>query len=384
MNIALLILAAFAFLFWLSFALEMFLAYRSMAYLARVAPLEPGTGPSVSIIVPACNEEEKIEEAMRSLLGQDYHDYEIIAIDDRSTDRTGEILDRLAAADAHLRVDHIAELPVGWLGKNHALHDGASRARGEWLLFTDADVVMEPTTLRRSLAYAVGNRRDHLTLSPEVIMPGTLLKMFAATFVIVFSLFARPWKAVNPGSKRFVGVGAFNLVRSEVYQAIGGHSRIAMRPDDDMKLGKIIKRAGYSQEALIGHAMVSVEWYSSLREVIHGLTKNMFSGVDYRVSIVVLAVIAQVTTFIWPFVAVFITTGAVFWLNLGAVLIILSLFARVSPYAHGKRWHGVGFPVVSAILLYIMVRSTYLTLRHGGITWRDTFYPLDQLRRNAV
>lgn len=384
MHLALLVIAAFALLFWSSFALEMWLGYRRMWHLAQVPPLEPGVGPSVSIIVPACNEEKKIETAMHSLLKQDYHDYEIVAIDDRSTDRTGEILDRLALANPHLQVDHITQLPDEWLGKNHALHDGASRALGEWLLFTDADVVMEPGTLRRALAHAVGHKRDHLTLSPEVIMPGTLLKMFTATFVIFFSMFSRPWDAVKPKSRRFVGVGAFNLVRAEVYRAIGGHSRIAMRPDDDMKLGKIIKQGGYSQEALIGHGVVSVEWYSSLREVIHGLTKNMFSGVDYSIGVVVLSIKAMLTMFIWPFVAVCVTTSAVFWLNLGAVAIILALFAHVSPYAHGKWWHGVGFPVVCGVLLYIMARSTLLTLRSGGITWRGTFYPLDQLRRNAV
>lgn len=384
MAIALLIIAVVAFLFWFTFALDMLAGYRRMRHLARVAPLDSGVGPSLSIIVPACNEEKKIEGAMRSLLQQDYHDFEIVAIDDRSTDRTGEILDRLAASDPRLRVDHITHLPQGWLGKNHALHEGATRARGEWLLFTDADVVMAPTTLRKSLAYAIEHKLDHLTLSPEVVMPGTLLKMFTAAFVIFFSMYARPWNAVKSKSRSFVGVGAFNLVRAEAYRAIDGHSRIAMRPDDDMKLGKMIKQSGFRQEALIGHGMVSVEWYSSLQEVIYGLTKNMFAGVDYRLSIVVLSVVAQLTTFLWPFVAVFVTSGAVFWLNLSVVMIILALFGYVSPYAHGKRWHGIGFPVVCAILIYIILRSTFLTLRDRGITWRGTFYPLDQLRRNNV
>ena len=123
--------------------------------------------PTLSIVVPACNEEDTIERGMNSLLALDYPHLEIIAVNDRSTDRTGAILDRLALSDPRLRVLHVETLPAGWLGKNHAMHSGSQAAKGKWLLFTDADVVFAPDALRRTVAFAERECLDHLVLSPR-------------------------------------------------------------------------------------------------------------------------------------------------------------------------------------------------------------------------
>ena len=196
----------------------------------------------------------------------DYPELEITLVNDRSTDRTGEILDRLAGEFPQLNVVHLSELPGGWLGKNHALQLGASRSRGEWLLFTDADIVFDPSTLRRAITYVNAHQVDHLAATPDCHMPTWLLTCFAVTFAMYFSLFVRIWAVRNPRSTAHIGIGAFNLVRASVYQAVGGHETIRMRPDDDLKLGKIIKLAGYRQDVVNGTGLIGVEWYASVAE----------------------------------------------------------------------------------------------------------------------
>ena len=200
----------------------------------------------ISVVIPARNEKRHLEIALQSVLGQKYPTFEVIVIDDRSTDETGEILDRMAVQNPLLRVFHIQELPQGWLGKNFALSYGASKARGDLLLFTDADVIMEPTTMSRAVSYLIKERLDHMTLSPTLSMPSLILRIFVTGFYFFFSLYARPWKARDSKSHAHIGIGAFNLIRQKVYQTIGTHQVIAMRPDDDMKLGKIVKKNGFS------------------------------------------------------------------------------------------------------------------------------------------
>ena len=177
----------------------------------------PGALPSLSVIVPARNEATAIGRALASLLAQDYPGLEIVAVDDRSTDGTGDVLRELASANPSLRVLRIDALPSGWLGKNHALWRGAQRSTGTWLLFTDADVVFAPGTLRRTLAYALAERLDHLTLAPRLVSRSFMLGAFVAFFAYAFVALWGAYLANDPTSKRGVGVGAFNLVRREAY-----------------------------------------------------------------------------------------------------------------------------------------------------------------------
>jgi hypothetical protein len=213
-------------------------------------PATPDGNPRVSIIVPARDEEADIAEALTRLLTLDYDNYEVIAVDDRSTDRTGEIIDRIAAsAKAHgrLKVIHINSLPAGWLGKTHAMWTAAKQASGDWLLFTDADVLFKPDSLRRALAYAEAEPADHVVLLPRMIMKRPGEKMMIAFFQTLFVFGHRPWKVADPKAKDHMGMGAFNLVRRRVYDAIGSYERLRMEVLDDMKLGKVVKNAGYAQ-----------------------------------------------------------------------------------------------------------------------------------------
>ena len=380
-------------LFWLAVVtlvavvatvIEFAVGNRSLHRLRETLPLAGDAPPKVSIIVAGRNEARKIEAALQSVLAQDYRNLEFISVDDRSTDATGTILDRMAKQDSRLRVVHITELPKGWLGKNHAQHTGAGQASGELLLFTDADVVFEPTTISRAVNLMRRERLDHLAIAPDPRMPGTLLSMFGGAFTLFFGFYAKPWKARDPKSKRHIGIGAFNLVRAEAYRAVGGHTRIAMRPDDDMKLGKVIKLGGYRQDIVLGADFVSVEWYSSIGELVRGLEKNTFAGLEYNLAMLVASSVAQWLVFVWPYVALLVTQGPTWWLNLATVVALAALYVDNTRHHQQRWWHFVGFPVAVLLFQYIIWRATVKTLWNNGIDWRGTHYSLDELRANKV
>jgi len=381
--IFLLALAAVTLLIHLATTVAIWRGNRSIRSLADQPPLA-GPLPRVSIVIPARNEERNVEEALQSILALDYDNLEIDVVDDRSTDSTGEILDRMARANPRLRVVHVRELPPGWLGKNHALELGGHKATGDFLLFTDADVVLAPSALRRAVAAMEADGLDHLAVAPEIERPSVPFEMFIGVFSLFFALFVKPWKVPDPKSQSHVGIGAFNLVRASAWRAVGGHQRIAMRPDDDLKLGKLLKTSGFSQEMMFGRGMLRVEWYRSVRELIQGLMKNAFPGVDYRLSVVLSATVTQLTILVWPFLAVLVTSGATRWLNLASVAVLFTLCWLNAPLAGVRRWHGVGFPLATLLFLYILWRSTLTILWRGGIDWRGTHYPLAELKANRI
>lgn len=359
-------------------AIEFAVGNRSLRQLRNIPAGTPAG--KVSVIVAARNEAIKIEAALRSLLRQDYPNIEFIVVEDRSTDETDAILDRMEG----VKVVHIRDLPRGWLGKNHAQHTGAGHATGDFLLFTDADIHMESTVIGRAVNHLVAAKLDHLAIAPGITMPGTLLSMFGGAFTIFFGMYAKPWKARDPKSARHIGIGAFNLVRAEVYRAVGGHEPLRMRPDDDMKLGKLIKKSGYRQDMLLAGDMITVEWYSSVRELVKGLEKNSFAGVEYNLAIVVAASIAQLLCFVWPIVALFLTSGITWWLNLAVVAVVALMYIDNAPFHGLKRWHWIGFPLTALLFQYIIWNATLKTLLHDGIDWRGTHYSLAELKANKL
>jgi len=357
---------------------------RQIRFVRDLPAALPPRPPRVSLVVAARDEERHLNAALDTLLAQDYPDFEVIVVDDRSTDATPEILTRKAAQHERLRLLRIDVLPAGWLGKNHALEQGAQRASGTLLIFVDADVMMRAGTVSRVVGHALAVRRDHIAVAPEVMAPGLLLGMFVGTFMMFFSLFMRPWKAPDPSSRCFIGIGAFNLVRAEVYRAVGGHSRIAMRPDDDIKLGKIIKDAGYSQEMLSGRGWLGVEWYPSLAALVRGLEKNSLAGVNYSVATIAASTLMQGLCCIWPFAALALTADVTLALNIAICALLLAGYADAARLAGVPYWYAVGLPLTVAIFVWILWRATYITLRDGGITWRGTHYPLAALKANRV
>jgi glycosyltransferase involved in cell wall biosynthesis len=340
--------------------------------------------PRISLIAPARNEERNIAAAMRSLLQIDYPNLQITIINDRSTDRTGEILQQLAQAEPRLNIVEVTELPPGWLGKNHAMHLGARQSNGEWLLFTDADILFEPTTLRRAIGYANEHLLDHLAAYPDVRMPGWLLNSFVITFATMFTMFIRPWQVRDPKSKAYIGIGAFNLVSAEAYRVCGGHVPIRMRPDDDLKLGHLLKLNGFRSDVVNGQQAVTVEWYATLDEMIRGLEKNSAAPLEYDVAKVLGSCLILFLANIWPFVAVLITRG---WPQLLFALTIVLLLVGNAQTAINVRqplWRALLFPVAISIFTYIQLRGIVLLLVRGGIQWRGTFYPLADLKANRI
>lgn len=380
-------------LFWLAFVTLLVLlgtlaelgrGGRSLVFLRDVAPFSDAEMPSVSVVIAARNEARGIEAALRSVLAQEGPDVEVIVVDDRSDDETPAILDAMAGANPRLKVIHVAELPPKWLGKNHALWVGAQAARGELLLFTDADVVLAPDTLRRAAAHLARGGYAHVTAGPHVVMPGWLLQTFGVLFGLLFTVFSRPWRARNPRSLQHVGVGAFNLLPAEVYRRIGTHRAIAMRPDDDMKLGKLVKKAGLSQDFVIGAELISVEWYHSVAETVRGLRKNGFAGIDYRISMVFFATVSVLLLFVWPFVALFVTGGWTRILYGLVVVLLLAMFGGMAREQGVRWWYGGALPVAALLFLFVVWNAMLYALLRGGIEWRGTHYPLDELRANRV
>jgi hypothetical protein len=341
--------------------------------------------PSVSVVVAARDEEAGVGEALGSVLDQGYPgSLEVVAVNDRSTDNTGAIIADLAARRPdRLRPLEVEVLPEGWLGKNHALYRGAAETRGEWLLFTDADVRFSPDCLELAMRYAETERLDHLTLAPELLSRGVALKSFVTAFTFVFGVTQRPWRASDPDAKEAVGVGSFNLLKREAYLRAGTHEAIRLRPDDDMRLARLLKDAGYSQGVAYGTGCVSVEWHQTLGGAVRGLEKSIFPGVDYRLSAIIAASLLLFLTNIWPFAGVFLARRRPMRLLFGAdVLAVLAM------YAYGPRISGYSLPPQYAALhpfgmgtfIYAAFRSAYLVLAKGGIEWRGTFYHLRVLK----
>ncbi|MBI2512243.1 MAG: glycosyltransferase [Opitutae bacterium] len=383
-----LLLGGLALALWIGAAWDVMRGNRRLASLANVAAPAPAHWPRVSIVFAARNEAATVGAAVPTMLALDYPDLELVAVNDRSEDRTGEILDALATREPRLRVDYVRELPPGWLGKNHALHHGAQRATGEWILFTDADVHFRPDALRRAIAHAEARSLDHLAAAPQLHSSagrgGHLLGICVGAFSLTFALFLRPWKIADPRSRAHGGVGAFNLVRASAYRARGGHAPLRLRPDDDIKLGKPMKSHGGRSEFALGAGAISVAWYASVGELVRGLTKNAFAGVDYRAWMILGGVAAHGLFFLWPVAALAWTSGTTWMVYAAAVALMLLVAVDNQRFGSGRRWHGLLFPLGLVVFDYILLRSMVVTLWQRGIVWRGTHYPLEALRRNNL
>ena len=378
----LLLLAIFILLLNLYATMDIILGTRKMRNLGDIAPLPEHKQPKVSIIVPACNEENTIEPALHSLLALEYENLEIIAINDRSVDNTGEALRNIKKQYPHLQLIEISTLPDGWLGKNHALHQGALLAKGEYLLFTDADIHFAKSTLSRAISLMVNEKRDHLVLIFRNIAKGWLLNaMMLDAAGGLFFLF-KPWKVSDPNSKHFIGAGAFNLVRKSVYLQVGGHETVKMHPIDDVMLGKIIKQNGFRQECLSGYDFLRVHWYETPRKMINGLMKNIFALYNFRVSYALVAILIIFMITILP------VWGAIFATGTTQLCFTLSALIRLASCAYGACYSRTTLGTVPFSLLtpyiniYIILKGMLTTLSNRGIDWRGTHYPLDKLKAN--
>jgi glycosyltransferase involved in cell wall biosynthesis len=283
-----------------------------------------------------------------------------------------------------LRVVHVPELPAGWLGKPHALQKAYEASSGEWLLFTDADVRFKPDALRRAISLARARDLDHLTLFCDVEMVGFWEKVLITFFGLGFHLAIDPARVSNPRSSRYVGVGAFQLLRRSAYEASGTHRRLAMEVIDDMKLGKIVKQAGFRSDCAVAHDFVVVRWHAGLSNLVRGVTKNFFAGAGYSLALVAAQLSGLILMNVLPFVGVLFGHGWIRVFCAIAVLIAVCFHAGVSLVMRVSPLYAVTHPLGALLFCYMLLRSTVVTLRQGGIVWRDTFYPLEELKRGVV
>lgn len=345
----------------------------------------PATWPKLSVIVPACNEAEEIELALTSLRGQDYPQLEIILIDDRSNDGTGEIIDRAAAEDERVTALHVEELPRGWLGKVHALATGAGRAGGDWLLFSDADVrFTAPGALCRFVAHAEANRLDHLTAAPEMWSSGLGVDMFVSLFLRSFCTQMRLWKVSDPRSAAFIGVGAFNLVRASVFGRTPGFEWLRMEVADDLGLGLMMKRAGGRAAIVFGRGLLGLYWYRSVAQIARGLEKAYASVGQCRLWRMVAVAVASIVVE-WSLLAALLPGRMPHLWPAGAVMIALWMTTVVvqSRWAGRSLFSGLLSPLAALLGAVLLVRAGWLGRRRGGVVWRGTLYPGEQLRAGA-
>src|SRR5436190_14196262 len=233
-----------------------------------------------SVVIAARDEETRIEGTVRRLMAQRGVEAEFLIVDDRSTDRTGEIVRQLAKEDARVKLKRVDVLPDGWLGKCYACHVGASAATGDWILFTDADCWLKPDVIARALRVAERDGADHVTLTSGLARGS--LGLQASHLAFLMSL-ANWFSGVNlDRPKAYVGIGAFNLVRAAAYRQCGGYEALRLTVVDDIKLGLLLRRAGKRTRAFLGVDDVECHWGTTVRSMVKIMEKNYFAALDYR------------------------------------------------------------------------------------------------------
>jgi glycosyltransferase involved in cell wall biosynthesis len=359
--------------------------------------LEQMAGPvrgSLSVIVPARNEGQGVEAGLRSLLASKGVDLEVIAVDDRSTDETGAVMDGLERepreTGVRYTVGHIGELGAGWLGKPHAMARGAELAQGEWLLFTDADVVFAKDTLARALAWLEREGGDHLLVVPTVVARSGGEAMMLP-FLHILSIWGpRLWRVADPRARDAVAVGAFNLMRRRTYEAVGGWERLRMEVIEDLRMGYLIKQAGFRSRVVTGRNLVRIRWAHGAWGVVDNLTKNVFAAFRFRIGLMVAGTVAAAVMCLLPFAGIamgLVWDRAWLWPSLVPAAALPALYWRYRRFADPggaatMLWLPA-FPVAALVFVFAMVRSMVLTLVRGGVVWRGTLYPLRELREHA-
>ncbi|RNA66829.1 glycosyltransferase [Alteribacter keqinensis] len=360
-------------LFVTMICLQWYCGIRKMPFITREPDPVSTDEALVSVIIAAKDEETEIESTLRSLMAQSYTNLEVIAVNDRSDDRTGAILDRLRGEFPALQVIHIHELPTGWLGKNHALYKGYEQSRGDWLLYADADILFSEKAVADSLYFARTKSLDHLALLPEN-RGGTLPYRIFYTFWGIIGV----WNFIAAGH---AGVGAFNLMKRDVYKHAGTHKAIALRPDDDLKLGKTIVDAGYKQQLGFGNGIISIQWYETLKDMSLGLEKNLFAFMQYRLSFVLLATAGVLSFHVTPFILVFHPDVIVQLLSAAVVVLYVLMYVKNGRYFSHPWWYVCTVPFSALVFLYCLWRSMIKAYKNGGVEWRGTKYSLKELRQ---
>ncbi len=355
---------------------------RTCPHLESIRPPDPESWPTLAVIIPACNEGDTIEAAMRLRLRETYPKVEFVVVDDRSTDDTGVIADRIAEGDPRFRVVHNTTLPDGWLGKVHALQVGVEATDSEWILFTDADVHIEPGALERVVAWCEHRKLDQLAVVPRLEVDGFGVKMLNAFFArLAMGSPAAVHMIESPRTRMAAGIGAFNLFRRSALARTPGMERLRLEVIDDVGLAFLLKDYGARCSILDGTSAVSVCWYPSVDAMKRGFEKNGFSIVAYSIPAMVAACILLVL-FEWlPWLALLHTGHPALQCMGGlAALSAVGAAAAVSRANRASMLPALFCPIAALMMSYFLFRSGVLAVWRGGVVWRGTLYPLKSLR----
>jgi chlorobactene glucosyltransferase len=365
-------------------AVNLAFAIRSLVISIRShAAIEPApvprVAPELSIIVPARNEARQIEQCVRSLLAQDYPHFEVIVVDDRSHDDTAAIVARMAAEDPRVQLISGEPLPAGWVGKPWALHQAAQRARGEWLLFTDADTIHEPNASTASLVYARAHNLDVLSVLTEQLMvtPAERILLPSILWIIAFSIGSMD--AINdPATQSALFNGQYILMLRRVYHAIGGHEAVRGEIAEDLELARLFKRDGRFRSALVGaDGLVRVRMYRSLHEIWEGFVKNFWVAArdQQKLAAIGIALLACIS----PLTPVALVVALLLHAWVAAIVSALAICATVAGAWPGMYRLGLGaasslyLPIGIAVVVAIFITSIVRHAR-GGVTWRGRRY----------
>lgn len=348
----------------------------------------PESAPLISVCVPARNEERNIRACVEAILAQDYPRFEVIVLEDRSTDRTGEILHALAAETDRLQVLHGVELPKGWAGKPHALYQAAAVAHGDWICFVDADTFLSPTTLSSCYGTALETQADMFTIMTFQIMGSFWEKVVMPIVMTALSVGFSPRKVNDPKNKNAIANGQFILIKRSIYDAIGGHESVKDQIVEDKAISEQVKWRGYRLIVANGSSVAKTRMYTSLPEMWEGWTKNIYLGLSDRPSLMLLGVFGAILAFITAVVLPFWPLLGIFWYlnggNLLALVVIIEALllwayiiyarARVAVGMRISPWYALTTPLGAAMFTAMMLTSTWKVISGKGVTWKGRTY----------
>lgn len=380
---------------WTTLLLWLVGSFLTLRGIRRGQPLVPASvqiknAPFVSILVPARDEEKRVlERAVRSMLAQDYPRFEVIAVDDRSTDATKAILDKISVSDERLRVIAGAELPAGWLGKPHALAQGLSIARGSWILATDADMIFAREVLSTAIEHAEASGYDAVTLIPRVECLSFWERVFMPTFGW-FMLVSRPPERVNdPRRREAVGIGGFFLIRRAALERVGGYAAVRAEVAEDLRVAEMLKESGARLRLEYAPDLVATRMQTSFREIWEGFTKNLFAGARFKllpaltgsVAVLLFAVAPALVAVACALVMAASDGSEIMRLFIPASLIwIIQIvtFAIINRAWNIPALYALTVPLGHALFVLILLNSARLIASGRGVKWKGrTLYARD-------
>lgn len=347
-------------------------------------PDEPGVDqaalPSLSVLVAAKDEEENIGRCVEGLLAQDYPRLQIVVINDRSDDRTGEIIDELADDDSRVSAVHVKELRAGWFGKNNAMREGVERATGDWLCFSDADCAYDsPRLLTAAVRFALREQVDFLSVLPR-LEAGTFWERVVQPVAGAIMVFWFPPQKVNsPNSSRAYANGAFMLMPRKTYQAIGGHEPVKATLNEDMHMARLVKAAGLRLQVIRGGDLYRVRMYTGIKHIWRGWSRifyGCFGTFPRLLTSVLMLSVFSLSPYVTLLASLLAGSGWP-WLPAAAGFAIVaqqSVLGRFYQVTGSRPHWALSYPLGAALCLGMTLNAMR---RLGGVTsttWRGTTY----------